>query len=616
MARGTRDVGPRLLIVTCVECELSPSPFMASDTQDDRPWWESADDESHVPYVPLKKRRLDLMKKRKCGVQVSQDSEQSVSPPKPTQAPSLVQEARDLRERLRDTESRADARVEEERQILEAHTTRKKLAGYAEIAQNIQYTEPILRSWRPPHFVRSRTEEQNEIMRKRYHVSVEGQDPPPLISNFRDMKVPVCVIEHLRTKGIQAPTPIQMQGLPTAFSGRDMIGIAFTGGGKTLTFSLPLLLFSAEAESRVPFQHGDGPIGLIVCPSRELARQTYESIKGMAESLELGGYARVRALLCIGGVSMSEQSHILRHGVHMVVATPGRLQDMLEKKIVQLHSCTYLCLDEADRMMDMGFEDDVRNILSYFTQQRQTLLFSATMPKKILDLAAQSLFKPVVVHVGRAGAASLDIIQEVEYVDPEAKKGHLLETLQKTAPPVIIFSDNKNEVDDIHEFLLRKGVETVSIHGSKSQDEREYAVESFKARNKDVMVASGVASKGLDFHDVRHVINYTMPKDIEDYVHQIGRTGRSGRTGLASTFVNASTPQTTLLDLKYLLMEARQRVPSFFASLDDPHEGPAVTRTGCAVCGGLGHIVAHCPKLEEQQRRLTANMTRGEQSGY
>ena len=160
------------------------------------------------------------------------------------------------------------------------------------------------------------------------------------------------------------------------------------------------------------------------------------------------------------------------------------------------------------------------------------------------------------------------------------------------------------------------GVETVSIHGSKSQDEREYAVESFKARNKDVMVASGVASKGLDFHDVRHVINYAMPKDIEDYVHQIGRTGRSGRTGLASTFVNASTPQTTLLDLKYLLMEAKQRVPSFFASLDDPHGGPAVTGTGCAVCGGLGHIVAHCPKLEEQQRRLTANMTRGEQSGY
>ena len=219
---------------------------MASDTQDDRPWWESADDESHEPYVPLKKRRIELMKRKKCGVEVSQDRERSVSPPKPTKAPSLVQEARELRERLRDTKTREDAQVEEERKILEAHTTRKKLAGYAEIAQNIQYTEPILRSWRPPQFVRSRTEEQNEIIRKRYHVFVEGQDPPPLISNFRDMKVPVCIIEYLRTKGIQGPTPIQMQGLPTALSGRDMIGIASTGGGKTLTFSLPLLLFSVS----------------------------------------------------------------------------------------------------------------------------------------------------------------------------------------------------------------------------------------------------------------------------------------------------------------------------------------------------------------------------------
>ena len=193
-ARGPREVCPRVLIVTCVECQQNPSPFMASDTQDDRPWWESADDESHEPYVPLKKRRIELMKRKKCGVEVSQDRERSVSPPKPTKAPSLVQEARELRERLRDTKTREDAQVEEERKILEAHTTRKKLAGYAEIAQNIQYTEPILRSWRPPQFVRSRTEEQNEIIRKRYHVFVEGQDPPPLISNFRDMKVPVCIL--------------------------------------------------------------------------------------------------------------------------------------------------------------------------------------------------------------------------------------------------------------------------------------------------------------------------------------------------------------------------------------------------------------------------------------
>jgi hypothetical protein len=179
-----------------------------------------------------------------------------------------------------------------------------------------------------------------------------------------------------------------------------------------------------------------------------------------------------------------------------------------------------LCLDEADRMIDLGFEDDVRNIMSYFKHQRQTLLFSATMPQKIRDFATQSLIRPIILNIGRAGAASMDIIQEIEYVKQEAKMVYLLQTLEKTPPPVIIFSDNKNEVDDIHEYLLLKGIEAVAIHGSKTQEERDYAIKAFKAGKKDVMVASGVASKGLDFAEIQHVINFTMPKDIEDYVHQ------------------------------------------------------------------------------------------------
>jgi ATP-dependent RNA helicase DDX41 len=218
------------------------------------------------------------------------------------------------------------------------------------------------------------------------------------------------------------------------------------------------------------------------------------------------------------------------------------------------------------------------------------------MPRKIQDFAQQSLIKPVLVNVGRAGAANLDVLQVVEYVKQEAKMVYLLECLQKTPPPVIIFSENKNEVDgenhevhseiivahtvspDIQEYLLLKGVEAVAIHGSKSiylhlllptylmsynisigQEERQYAIKSFKSGAKDVMVASGVASKGLDFNDIQHVIIFTMPKEIEDYVHQIGRTGRSGKTGIATTFVNMNTAEQTLLDLKYLLMEAGQK---------------------------------------------------------
>ena len=374
------------------------------------------------------------------------------------------------------------------------------------------------------------------------------------------MKIPPPILEYFRKKGIKKPSPIQMQGLPTAFSGRDMIGIAFTGSGKTLTFSLPAIMASLEMEARLPFVRGEGPVALIVCPSRELARQTYEGCQAMCTTLkESGQYPEVRCLLCIGGISMGDQADVLSKGVHIAVATPGRLLDMLDKGRINANHCKYLCMDEADRMIDMGFEDDVRSIMSHFKHQRQTLLFSATMPRKIQDFAQQSLINPILVNVGRAGAANMDVIQEVEYVKQEAKMVYLLECLQKTPPPVIIFSDNKNEVDDIQEYLLLKGVEAVAIHGSKTQEEREYAIRSFKTGAKDVMVASGVASKGLDFNEIQHVIVYSMPKEIEDYVHEIGRTGRSGKTGIATTFVNMNTSEQTLLDLKYLLMEAKQK---------------------------------------------------------
>lgn len=168
-------------------------------------------------------------------------------------------------------------------------------------------------------------------------------------------------------------------------------------------------------------------------------------------------------------------------------------------------------------MVDMGFEDDVRNIMSFFKRQRQTLLFSATMPQKIRTFAESALVKPVIVNVGRAGAANLDVIQQVEYVKQEARMVYLLECIQKTAPPVMIFAENKNDVDDIHEYLLLKGIDAVAVHGSKDQEERNFAIHAFKTGKADVLVATDVASKGLDFTGIQHVINYDMPKDIEDY---------------------------------------------------------------------------------------------------
>jgi ATP-dependent RNA helicase DDX41 len=251
----------------------------------------------------------------------------------------------------------------------------------------------------------------------------------------------------------------------------------------------------------------------------------------------------------------------------VVVATPGRLIDMLDKKIMTLTVCRYLCFDEADRMIDMGFEEEVRNIISFFKAQRQTLLFSATMPKKIQNFAKSALVKPVTVNVGRAGAASINIMQEVEYVKPESRIPHLLLSLQKTPPPVLIFAEKKQDVDSIHEYLLTKGVEVVSIHGGKEQEERTWAIDKFKAGEKDVLVATDVASKGLDFLDIQHVINFDMPEDIENYVHRIGRTGRSGKIGISTTYVNRSIEEAVLLDLKHLLLEAKQKVPEFLQNL-------------------------------------------------
>lgn len=562
---------------------------------------------AYVPYVPLKKRRTaELEGLREIGRLPGRLDERSEARAETSASgaaspkPSLLHEAEALR--AADHRSPRAREAQEDEHVANAHAARRKLRSDAELARGIEYTEPIRRSWTAPRYVRERSAERNDSLRRHYRVAVDGADPPPIITHFADMKLPGCVISHLAAQGIAHPSPIQMQGLPAAFAGRDMIGVASTSSGKTLVFCLPLVMYAVEAETRLPFARGEGPVGIVLCPSRELARQTRDVVVALAESLERGGYPRVRALLCIGGISMSEQKDVLDAGAHIVVATPGRLDEMLDKGRMGLEQCTFLCLDEADRMIDLGFEDEVRRIMGFFVRQRQTLLCLATMPRRIRDFAASSLVCPLVVRVGRAGAASMNVVQHVELVDAEARFAQLLDALQKTAPPVMIFCDAKHEVDDVCAQLVRKGVAAVAIHGSKAQDEREHAVSSFRHGASDVLVASGVASKGLDFRGIKHVINYSMPHDIEDYVHQIGRTGRSGSAGTATTFVGAGVPLETLLDLKGVLAEARQEIPAFLAALDGPAGG------GCGVCDGLGHTARACPKLH---RRNTAQIAQG-----
>lgn len=609
----------------------------SSDEKDDD---IESDLDSYVPYVPLKQRRqaklaeISHKKLLIAGHPNEEDKSQSLpgSDDESSQHANQTNDVDDL-EKLRraklslldqhsELKKKAEAKKEndiekqlkEEEKILESVAEKKALMAVSELAKGIQYQDPIETSWKAPKYILKRSEEMHEKIRQKYRITVEGEQLPPTIKSFKSMKFPKCLLNSLKKQKIKKPSPIQMQGLPAVLSGRDIIGIAFTGSGKTLVFVLPIIMFCLEQEYKLPFQRNEGPYGLIIVPSRELARQIFEIIEFYSQSIvQLDRkMPRLRTCLCIGGLSIKEQLETINRGVHILVATPGRLIDMLEKKMVNLNVCRYLCMDEADRMIDMGFEEDIRTIFSYFNGQRQTLLFSATMPKKIQNFARSALVKPVTINVGRAGAASKDVVQEVEYVKPEAKIVHLLSCLQKTEPRVLIFAEKKQDVDAIHEYLLLKGVEAVAIHGGKDQEERLRAVNEFKSGEKDVLVATDVASKGLDFPEIKHVINYDMPDDIENYVHRIGRTGRYGQKGIATTFINKSVDQSILLDLKHLLIEAKQILPPFLIALESDSEKylEMGDEKGCSYCGGLGHRITNCPKLEAIQNKQASSLGR------
>ncbi|CAL4890013.1 unnamed protein product [Urochloa decumbens] len=586
-------------------------------------------EDTYEEYIPVAKRRameaerLRQLRLSKPAPSSSASAASLAMPPPPppppshpsapaaAAKPSLLVTATQLK-RAAPEVTATEQRIQQEKEVIEnLSSDSKSLRSVREIAKGIIYTEPIKTGWKPPLRLRRMPLAKANELRRKWHIIVDGDDVPPPARDFRDLRLPEPMLRQLRERGIVQPTPIQVQGLPVVLSGRDMIGIAFTGSGKTLVFVLPLIMVALQEEILMPIVPGEGPFGMIICPSRELAKQTYDVIEQFLVPLKEAGYPEIRPLLCIGGIDMRTQLDVLKKGVHIVVATPGRLKDLLAKKKMNLDNCRYLTLDEADRLVDLGFEEDIKEVFDHFKDQRQTLLFSATMPQKIQNFAKNALVQPVTVNVGRAGAANLDVIQEVEYVKEDARIIYLLECLQKTPPPVLIFCENKADVDYIHEYLLLKGVEAVAIHGGKDQEERQNAIDSFKSGKKDVLVATDVASKGLDFPDIQHVINYDMPAEIENYVHRIGRTGRCGKTGIATTFINKNQTETTLLDLKHLLKEAKQRIPPVLAELNDPLEDEEIIAKesgvkGCAYCGGLGHRVGDCPKLEHQKSMAIA----------
>mmetsp|Transcript_20389 Transcript_20389/g.52984 ORF Transcript_20389/g.52984 Transcript_20389/m.52984 type:complete len:610 (-) Transcript_20389:101-1930(-) len=588
---------------------------------------DGEDDANFVEYVPRKHRKLEVLKKishqRKMPslAEIQRRREEEETKRKAAENAAGPQSRRNLMEeherKRREREAagitREDEIMKEEEEIMARIRADKALKSVQELAKGVAYVEPLKTSWRVPRAIEALGAAAHDGLRKKFHIGVEGADCPPPIPTFDHMKVHPAIVKMLAAKGITRPTPIQMQALPLLLQGRDMVGVAYTGSGKTLTFSLPIVMFALEQQKKMPFMKNEGPYGVIMCPARELARQTYDAVKELTDCLERAGEPPINVILVMGQVDVSGMMRG-KVGTHVVVATPGRLKDMLKRRRLTFEVCRYFALDEADRMIDLQGEEDVREIVSYFKGQRQMVLFSATMPVKIKDFAHSALVNPITVNVGRAGAANLDVIQEVEYVKQEAKVMYLLECLQKTPPPVLIFSQKKGDVDDMHEYLLLKGVEAVAIHGGKDQEERDFAIKAFKDGRKDVLVATDVAGKGLDFPNIQHVINFDMPDELEDYVHRIGRTGRCGKTGVATTFINKMVPQITLLDLKHLLMEAKQPVPPFLRACTSEFEADLNVGgvKGCQYCGGLGHRLAQCPKREQNQQKMTESVGRSD----
>lgn len=297
------------------------------------------EEDDYVEYVPVAKRRAleaqKILQRKGNSSSLEEDHEKA----KLAEAkPSLLVKATQLK-RDQPEISPTEQMVQQEKEMIEHLSDRKTLMSVRELAKGITYSEPLLTGWKPPLPIRRMSRKQCDLIRKQWHIIVDGEDILPPIKNFKDMRFPDPILKKLKEKGIVQPTPIQVQGLPVVLAGRDMIGIAFTGSGKTLVFVLPMIMIALQEEMMMPIAHGEGPFGLIVCPSRELARQTYEVVEQFLVPMREAGYPELRALLCIGGVDMRSQVEVVRKGVHIVVATPGRLKDMLAKKKMSLDNC-------------------------------------------------------------------------------------------------------------------------------------------------------------------------------------------------------------------------------------------------------------------------------------
>uniref|UniRef100_A0A8C1TMQ6 RNA helicase n=1 Tax=Cyprinus carpio TaxID=7962 RepID=A0A8C1TMQ6_CYPCA len=409
--------------------------------------------------------------------------------------------------------------------------------------------------------------EVDEYRRKR-EITVRGSGCPKPVTNFHQAQFPQYVMDVLLEQNFKEPTAIQSQGFPLALSGRDMVGIAQTGSGKTLAYLLPAIV---HINHQPYLERGDGPICLVLAPTRELAQQVQQV------AYDYGKSSRIKSTCVYGGAPKGPQIRDLERGVEICIATPGRLIDFLEAGKTNLRRCTYLVLDEADRMLDMGFEPQIRKIVDQIRPDRQTLMWSATWPKEVRQLAEDFLHDYVQINIGALElSANHNILQIVDVCMENEKDNKLIQLMEEIMAEkenkTIIFVETKKRCDELTRRMRRDGWPAMCIHGDKSQPERDWVLSEFRSGKAPILIATDVASRGLDVEDVKFVINYDYPNSSEDYVHRIGRTARSTNKGTAYTFFTPGNLRQAR-DLVRVLEEARQAINPKLLQLVDTGRG-------------------------------------------
>ncbi|KAJ5090841.1 hypothetical protein N7532_009525 [Penicillium argentinense] len=422
------------------------------------------------------------------------------------------------------------------------------------------------------------------IFKEDHEIATKGGGVPNPMRSWEESQLPREVLELVHDVGYTKPTPIQCASIPIAMQSRDLIGVAKTGSGKTAAFLLPLLVYISELPrlDENDWRKDDGPYALILAPTRELAQQIEIEAKKFTQPL---GY---NVVSLVGGHLIEEQAYNLRNGAEIIIATPGRLVDFIERRMLVLNQCCYVIMDEADRMIDMGFEEPVNKILdalpvtnekpdteeaedpNAMKQQyggekyRQTMMYTATMPSAVERIARKYLRRPAIITIGGVGEAVDTVEQRIEFISGEEKRKKRLAQILTSGEfqaPIIVFVNIKRNCDAIAREIKQIGFTCVTLHGSKTQDQREAALASLRSGQTEVLVATDLAGRGIDVPDVSLVLNFNMATSIESYTHRIGRTGRAGKSGVSITFL-ASEDNDVLYDLKQMLVKSPvSRVP-------------------------------------------------------